>query len=374
MEILIIKLSAIGDVVHSLPFLEVLKENFPYAQIDWVVEDPADDIVRGHPKIRRVLVSPRRSLVERFSKDKEWRPLALEIKGFLNRLRSREYDLVIDLQGLLKSGVLAGVSRGKRKVGMSGSREGAQLFLNEPPVWVNYDLHAIDRYLQMARYLGCHWDRWEGRIPVFEADRQAMDLKLAPHGLDGKPLVAINPMAKWPTKLWEVERFASLADRIASELSCEVIFTGSKEDRSTVAGITGVMKGAAHNFAGEINLKELAVLYEKCRLLVTTDTGPMHMAAAMGCPVVALFGPTAPWRTGPYGEGHQIVREPMVCSPCFKRRCTHKTCMREISADRVFESVRTIFYETVPNKAQQKRGENHGHKQGIVGYTRMPQV
>jgi 3-deoxy-D-manno-octulosonic-acid transferase/heptosyltransferase-1 len=348
MEILIIKLSAIGDVVHSLPFLEVLKENFSSAQIDWLVEEPADEIVRGHPKVRRVLVSPRKSLVGQFKKDKQWRPLALEIKRFLNRLRSREYDLVIDLQGLLKSGVLAGASRGKRKVGMSGSREGAQLFLNEPPVRVNYDHHAIDRYLQVAKYLGCHWDRWEGRIPVSERDRQAIDLKLAHHGLYGNALVAINPMAKWPTKLWEVERFALLADRITSELSCEVIFTGSKEDRSTVAGIMSMMKGTAHNYAGEINLKDLAVLYEKCRLLVTTDTGPMHVAAAMGCPVVALFGPTAPWRTGPYGEGHRIVRDPIVCSPCFKRSCDHGTCMREISADQVFKSVRETFWETVP--------------------------
>ena len=143
---------------------------------------------------------------------------------FWGDLRGVRYDYVIDLQGLLKSGILTGFSRGKRKIGMSGAREGAWLFLNEPSVKVNYHQHAIDRYLEVAAYLGCRWDRWDNKIPVVEAHGQAVDQLLAEHGhVDGN-LVAINPMAKWKTKLWEPERFAALADRIMTELPCRVVF------------------------------------------------------------------------------------------------------------------------------------------------------
>ncbi len=346
MEILIIKLSAIGDVVHSLPFLEALKGTFPRAHIDWVVEEPAHEIIQGHPMIRQVLVSPRKSLANRFREDRQWLPLAHDVLAFVNQVRSREYDLIIDLQGLFKSGLLTGLSKGKRKVGMSDSREGAGLFLSEPPVRVDYDRHAIDRYLQIASYLGARLIKWEGRIPVSEADRDSLDRKLAPLGLDAHGLVAINPVAKWTTKCWDPERFALIADKILTEFPFEVVFTGSTGDRSVVTAIMEMMNREACNFAGKTTLKELSVLYEKCRLLITTDTGPMHMAAAMGCPVVALFGPTAPWRTGPYGPGHHTIRDPIVCSPCFKRACRHQTCMREISPEQVVKAVRTTLKKT----------------------------
>ncbi len=343
MDILIVKLSAIGDVIHSLPFLEVLKHHFPQAHIDWVVEAPADRIVEGHPAIRRVLVSPRKSLPHRLLKERDRRALTRDVRRFLKALRARRYDLVIDLQGLFKSGILTGLSKGKRKIGMNDSREGAGLFLNEPAVRVDRDQHAIDRYLETARYLGCPSLKWEGRIPVSDRDRQHIDLKLLQHGIDTRCLIAVNPVAKWATKLWAPERFAALADKITHEWACQVIFTGSDADRKVMDRITAAAKTKVHNFAGETGLKELAALYERCRLLISTDTGPMHLAAAMGCPVVALFGPTAPWRTGPYGQGHRIVRAPIVCSPCFRKHCSHMTCMREITPDQVFTAVKAVF-------------------------------
>jgi 3-deoxy-D-manno-octulosonic-acid transferase/heptosyltransferase-1 len=149
-------------------------------------------------------------------------------------------------------------------------------------------------------------------------------------------------MAKWKTKLWEPERFALLADRLQNDLSCDVIFTGSGHDRATIEGISRMMKKEPHNLAGRTSLKELAYLFTKSTVLVTTDTGPMHMAAAMGCPVVALFGPTAPWRTGPYGRGHRVVRAEVDCSPCFKKKCDQMTCMREIVVEDVFEAAKAI--------------------------------
>ncbi|MBC8418475.1 MAG: lipopolysaccharide heptosyltransferase II [Proteobacteria bacterium] len=348
MNILIVKLSAIGDVVQSLPFLEAIREGLPEANIDWLVEEAASQIIEGHPAVRRVIVSRRKSWQERLWGGRNIFPVIGEVVRLLKEVRADKYDLIIDLQGLLKSGVLTALSKGKRKIGMSGSREGAGLFLNERPVVVDYDRHAIDRYLKVAEYLGCDSDGWMGHIPVFESDRGGIDRILNNDGVKKRPLVAINPLAKWTTKLWDHERFAILADRIRDELACEVVFTGSPVDGPVIGRITGIMKGATLNLAGRTSLKELAYLYSRCRLLVTVDTGPMHMAAAMGCPVVALFGPTAPWRTGPYGKGHQVIRADIECSPCFKKRCDHMSCMKEITVDGVFEGVKKVLEGQTP--------------------------
>jgi heptosyltransferase-1 len=339
-SILIIKLSAIGDVVHALPLLEVLRNNFPDARIDWLVEEEASEIIRGHECVDRMLVSRRKSWQRRVLRVRELSAVTGEVTAFCRELRSERYDLVIDLQGLLKSGLLTGLARGKRKIGFTGGREGSAFFLTERPYPVDHDQHALDRYLRATEYLDCRIDSWRGNIPVPRSERSMIDRFIHENGLDTACLVALNPMARWRTKLWEPERFALLADRIEKELSCRVVFTGSTHDSGIIERIIARMDQRPLNLAGRTTLKELAYLFSRCRLAVTTDTGPMHMAAAMGCPVVALFGPTAPARTGPYGERHRVIREDLECSPCFKKRCGHRTCMKNITVDRVFDAVR----------------------------------
>jgi 3-deoxy-D-manno-octulosonic-acid transferase/heptosyltransferase-1 len=161
-------------------------------------------------------------------------------------------------------------------------------------------------------------------------------------GLGKRPIIAINPMARWKAKLWGPDRFAALADRLWDDLSCQIVFTGSRHDRAIIGYISGMMKSKPINLAGRTTLKELAYLYTRCRALVTTDTGPMHIAAAMGCRVVALFGPTDFRRTGPYGQGHKVIRMDVECSPCFKKKCDHMTCMKLITVEECLEAVKDI--------------------------------
>ena len=344
MNILIVKLSAIGDLVHTLPFLDVFKRQFPQARMDWVVEEGASDLIMGHPDIRRVIVSRRKTWLEKVGGNRSGRIAVFrEVREFLGELRACRYDMVIDLQGILKSGILVGLAKGGRKVGMSGSREGASLFFNEPAVKVDYNQHAIERTLAVAKFLGCETGEWSGRIPIFEKNRRTVDTILEDRGLSGKWFVAINPIAKWDTKLWEADRFGILADKLQENLGCEIVFTGGPEDRSIIEEISGGMKRKPVNLAGATGLKDLACFYTRCRLLVTTDTGPMHMAAAMGCPTTALFGPTAPWRTGPYGQDHKVIRGNVACSPCFKKKCDDMKCMKEISVNRVYEGVMELL-------------------------------
>jgi len=372
-SILLVKLSAIGDVVHTLPLLEVLRNSLPDTRIDWLVEEEAAGLIEGHPAIDRILVSRRKAWQRGFLRGAGtvWR----EVVGFLHALRKEKYDLVIDMQGLLKSGLLTGLSRGKRKMGFTWAREGSTLFLTDKPYPVDeHHQHAIDRYLKAAEILGCSTDSWQGRIPIRESDRAGAEGILHEAGLDGARLVAINPMARWETKLWEPEKWTSLGKRIEQEFSCRVLFTGGAGDRDAVDRITGRMNGRPVHLAGRLRLKELAYLYSRADLVVSTDTGPMHIAAAMGRPVVALFGPTAPWRTGPYGKGHRVVRAELECSPCFKRRCRDVRCMKEITVEMVLDAAKEILAAQPPpprplldmsaagleNQAKLEKEDTHG--------------
>ncbi len=342
MKILIVKLSAIGDVILTLPSLNALRKRFPKAHIAWVVEKAAAELIEGHPALDRVIVSNRKKWIkglwgaDRFDNLKN-------IHNFIKELRDTHYDLIIDFQGLLKSGILVGLAGGTRKIGFDKGmqrNEGAHLFLNERIPAVNMDRHALERNLVLLRSLGISADEVEYRIPVGQSERAAAAELLWKHGVGTRrPLVALNPITRWETKLWNCRNFAGLADCIIDELSACVVFTGSRNDRDAISSIIDEMKHRAANMAGETNLKELAALYEKCALAVTTDTGPMHLAAAVGTSVVALFGPTAPWRTGPYGSRHQVVRAEMKCSPCFKRKCPTVKCMQQISVKQVMETI-----------------------------------
>jgi 3-deoxy-D-manno-octulosonic-acid transferase/heptosyltransferase-1 len=339
MRILIVKLSAIGDVVQSLPALEAMKRTFPHSEIDWVVEEAAADILYDHPLIDRLLVSRRKAWMRMLKQPSTVLQGLAGIRGFLRELRDRRYDIAVDLQGLLKSGVVIGLARAKRKIGFSGTRECSSCFLNERLPAYDIEKHALERYLDVARYLGAVDPKPTCTLPIGR-ELDAMRSRLTGINGDGRKIIVINPMARWKTKLWQEEKFAQLADRLIDERNALVALTGSPEDRAVTDRIQGMMRHQAVNWAGETTLRELAALAELSDLFITTDTGPMHLAAAAGTRVVALFGPTAPGRTGPYGSGHVVVRAGVACSPCFRRECDQGLrCMREITVEEVLKAL-----------------------------------
>lgn len=339
MKILLIKLSAIGDVVQTLPALEAIKKLYPAGEITWIVEEAAADILEGHPLIDRVLVSRRKALTGMLKHPCTFMRGLRGIIGFFRELRADHYDLAVDFQGLLKSGILIGLARAKRKIGFDRTREFSYLFLNERLPAYDPEKHALERYLDVARYLGAHDPAPTCTLPI-EHEISRMRQRTADIKEAGKPLVVINPVARWKTKLWRESNFAELADRLVLEKKAAVIFTGSAADRDVNQRIIARMKQAAKNWAGQTSLKELAALAALSDLFITTDTGPMHLAAAAGAKVLALFGPTAPWRTGPYGTSAVIVRTGIECSPCFKRKCEDNVrCMEGISVEDVMSRI-----------------------------------
>ncbi len=337
MNILIVKLSAIGDVIHTLPSLAALRKLYPDANITWAIEDASSDLISDHPYLDRVVVSHRKQWIRDLREGRITRPIR-EIRNFINDLRKQPYDLVIDFHGLIKSAVLVLLSSGKRKLGYDSMQELSALFLNEK-IHEDMNKHAVDRYLDFLRYLRADIKDPEFLIPVGEENINRVEELLQRNDIDRKDrFVAVSPIALWDAKLWADERFAGLCDRIAEELKVRIIFTGSEHDK--LEHIQSLMKTSSVNLGGKTTLRDLAYLYKRSALLITTDSGPMHLAAAMGTPVIALFGPTDPSRTGPYGKGHVVIRKELSCSPCFLKKCDSMECMYGITIEEVFHDVR----------------------------------
>ena len=344
MKILIVKLSALGDVVHTLPALNVLRRAYPHAHITWLVETAAADIICGHPALDAIIVSKRKQWI-RDIREGEWRSTMKDIGTFVKTLRNTRYDMVIDFQGLFKSGILVGLCKGGRKIGYDQTREGSYRFLTERIPPFDLDQHAILRYLNLLKGAGIRNNHdINFGIPVKDTERQRACELLKQNGWhEGDHFIAINPMAKWNTKLWVPQKVAALADRIIQAHKINIVFTGSWEDQKAVQSITSLMQEKGIDLSGKTDLLTLAALYEKAAGLLSTDTGPMHVAAAMGTPVIALFGPTAPWRTGPFGSGHTIIRKGIPCSPCFKKKCAHIDCMKKIEVTEVLSAVSKVI-------------------------------
>ncbi len=352
MKILIVKLSAIGDVIHTLPALTALHRHYPDAQIDWLVEDGAADLVQGHAALSRALVWRRREFVKLLKAGRLFSAVRLFLSVLL-ALRSTRYDLIIDFQALLKSSLWIFLARGRRKVGFGQGMEHSEnshLFLNERIPAVSMEIHALDRGLRLLQALGIPNLQVLYDLPIGEKDEGAAEQLLVESGVRlDRPFVVINPVAKWPTKLWAAERFRELAERLL-EKGFQVVFTGSKEDRPLIDEMAGTLGSSVIRLDGRTTLKVLAAVYRSASVVVSTDTGPMHLAAALGTPVVALFGPTAPWRTGPYGGGHVVLRAGVSCSPCFSKSCKTTelepmACMNRITVEQVVEAVARLDAE-----------------------------
>jgi lipopolysaccharide heptosyltransferase I len=315
-RILIIKPSSLGDIIHALPTVNLIRRQYSEAHIAWLVNTAFVSLLRQCPVIDEVLP---------FHRQLYGSPLTLPaFAKFLAALRRQQFDIVVDLQGLLRSGFIARVTGAPRCIGLSDSREGASWFHNEVvPV---SRLHAVDRYLLAARHLGC------------PAGPIEFPLGLGA-GLQREGLIAINASARWATKLWGDDRFAELIRQLPRE---RVVLTGSAADAERL----GKIAQGCRNVAGQTDLFELAALYRQCAVVISNDSGPMHLAAAVGTPVVAIFGPTDPALTGPYGETKTVLQARIPCVPCFKDYCTNPVkmeCMAKVTVADVLAAVRRFL-------------------------------
>ena len=327
-KILIVKPSSLGDVVHSLPFLNTIRKCFPDAEIHWVIAQGFEGLLEGHPMIERLWVIKKDS----WKKIQNATQTIQEIKVLFHQLKQEKFDLVIDLQGLLRSGVITAATGSPMRIGFAEAREGSRVFYTHT-VTGGKNIHAVDRYLKIAEFLGC--DISEILFP-FPVSQSPSSLILHPSSFNAPDgYTVIVPGARWKTKRWPAEQFGKLA----SLLPIKTVIVGSRSDNDIADEIVTLSKGKSISLAGKTDLKVLVDIMRRAQFVVSNDSGPMHIAAALGVPVYAIFGPTDPGRTGPYGAGHTVIRSDTPCAPCFRKTCHDIKCMKSISADEVFKII-----------------------------------
>lgn len=324
-RILVVKLSSLGDLFHALPAVRALKAGSG-AEIDWVVQTEYGALAACFTDVSRVVVFPRRTWVR-------------DGLNFLRDLRAFRYDLVVDLQGLMKSAVVARLARGRRVLGPSFSREGSRFFYDETAGPLDKNRHAVEECLDAARAL---------KFPVGAAE---FPVRFPPTTLrEPAPRIGLFPVSRQANKNWPLDHFRSVAARLARELRASLYLFGSPADASACAALEQAAAAESRervvNLAGRTTLVEMGSHMGGLDLVIANDSGPIHMAAALGIPVVAMFGPTDPLRTGPYGHIHTVLTADGVgCRPCFRGDCNRERldCMLGISPDAVFEAAARII-------------------------------
>ena len=335
-KILVIKPSSLGDVVHSLPFLNALRDSFPKTEIHWIIAKGLEGLLEGHPMINKLWIINK----DEWKRIKGARTTIKELRSLFKSLKAERYDIVIDLQGLLRSGIFAKATGAPVRIGFKEAREGSRIFYTHT-VKAGKDVHAVDRYLEMAKFLGC--DTYEVKFPFplsftsFAAGEPVRGGQLSTlHFQLPNEYAVIVPGARWETKRWHPERFGQLA----SMMHVKSIVVGGESDIDTADIVVNNSDGNAISAAGKTTLKELIEIMRNARFVVTNDSGPMHIAAALNVPVFAIFGPTNPLRTGPYGKSHVIISKGLECSPCYRKKCKGIKCMEMIEAKEVADIIR----------------------------------
>ncbi len=337
MKILILKPSSLGDVIHALPVLRLLKRHDPTHQVFWWLNSNLVPLLENDPDLSGLFLFPR----QRSGSLAFWP----EFIRTLRDIRRERFDCVIDLQGLARSGVMAWLANAQTSVGLDnereGTREGAQAFYDRLAPRSPDGTHAVDRYLAVLKQFGVPVDHNFVWLPERAKVSAAID---AQSNVRGQPWIALVPGARWNSKRWPTKYFAEVVRLLAvREPAIKFAILGSREDKSLAAEIVTADPPRCVDLTGKTSLPELIEWIRLCRLVITNDTGPMHIAAAVRKPMVAVFGPTNPASTGPYGFLEDVLQTgDLSCVPCYKSSCAYReplACLHAITPARVVDAV-----------------------------------
>jgi heptosyltransferase-1 len=368
-RILLIKPSALGDVVHTIPVLVKLRARYPHARIDWLITPENAEIVRCHPALSNVVLFARRDFSKR---GRRW-PALLAFFDLLKQIRCAKYDLVIDMHGQMRSALFALISGARVRVGFDrpirrsltvsaehdlrnlpshgwrGAREGSWIAYTHRIPIPTLDVHAIDRYLWVAPLLGLDDDPPDLTIYLSSDTVRNVECLLKEHGVHADvPLVVLVPGTIWETKHWTIEGFAGVARTFLND-GFAVALAGTKRDQQRCRQIAAAAPGVC-DLSGKTTPAELAALIRRAEVAVTNDSGSMHVAASLRKPMVSVFGPTNPVHIGPYQRPESVVRVDLPCSPCNYRRLSQcpfdHACMKQVTSEMVLARVQKIIATT----------------------------
>ena len=343
-RILIIKPSALGDVATTLPLLCDLKAALPHAQIDWLILPAYAALVEGHDALHEIISFDRKNLAAWYYKPSAFRLF----RQLLRTLRQNRYDVVIDAQGLFRSGFLARYTGARTRIGFAHAREGATLAYTHkiPLPDAGKTMLAVDRMRALGKPLGTDPTKSaEFRILIPQLPDQFTAF--------GAPdsFIVLIPGARWDTKRWPLDRFATLANRLLQD-GHTVVLLGSPDEKPLCDTLQKQLETrnskleTIHNLAGQTPLPALVALLSRARLVIANDSGPLHITAALARPLIALYGPTSPAHVGPFAQLQNILRHDVPCHPCRLRTCDHHSCMNGLSVELVWEKTRQLHTES----------------------------
>lgn len=337
MNILIVKLSAIGDVIHALPVSYALRKKYPTAHITWVVEPTAYEIVKHNPCVDEVILFQKKAF-------KTFKGFKQNFKPFYKLLHRRKYDISIDLQGLFKSMAVVLTANAKKKIGYVDMREGSNL-ISKTIKGPHFNGHIVDRYLDTVKYLGCDTDNI-----IFPLKNTAEEINYVNNLLmdsqidDDTPFIVFAVGTNWVNKCWSTKNFAILSDLLSKHSIKTVLIGFGKNDEQKALEITRQnTSNNIVNLVGKTSLMQTAALIKKAKAVVGGDTGNLHLAAALNIPAIMLMGPTDPNRNGPYKQLHNVILAGHDCDGCWKRTCRKNIdCLSTITPNLVLKKILKI--------------------------------
>ena len=369
-RILLIKLSAVGDVVHTIPVLNKLRRRYPNAQLDWLVTPAIAELLQHHPAISNVIPFTRKGQgLSAIAALTDYARLAA-------KLRAVRYDLVVDMHGQIRTALLARATGAPARVGFGrpraevwqasertfpeqtrkhawqGAREGSWLAYTHAIPVPTLEMHAVDRYLNVGPLLDLDDSPADFSFPIPPEADGRIEALLDYYEIAKAKIVVMAPGTIWETKQWRREAFAEVARHFLQK-GFAVTLIGSERERAVCSEVAALAPGTV-NLGGETTLSELAALIRRATICVTNDSGPMHLAVALGRPVISIFGPTDPIWIGPYRRDGAVLQAKLPCVPCYLRqlsRCAYRhACMHDVAASAVIERMEAMLKQKANEK------------------------
>jgi lipopolysaccharide heptosyltransferase I len=344
-RILIIRLSSIGDVVRTLPALTSLRRQYPESHIAWAVEDKSSSILEGHPDLDELLVFKRKEIAGLLKHPLCFFEGLSLLARFLDKIRGARYDLVLDFHGILKSGLIAAFTRSPNRVGFAKEfvKEFNHLFTNRKISPSDARLPRVTRNLELIRpYVSDENITDKPVIGITGNHREKARAFMTEKFGDHHPLVAIHPGTSRDIKKWSARSFAMVCDMVAESLDAKVVLTWGPGERGEAELIRSLANSRPEVGMRTDSLFELAAVLEACDLMITVDSGPMHIGSAVGTPVIAIFGPTDVQVNSPHWQPYELVSSNMECSPCDEN-CDLAECMAAVTPDAVVAAARKLL-------------------------------
>jgi len=333
-RVLLVKPSALGDVVTAVPVLRGLRRTFPAARLSWLVSDTCAPLLAGDADLDEVVLFERKRL------GRAWHSPAAAgaLRRLLQRLHAARFDWVLDLQGLLRSALLAAATEAPLRAGFADAREGARWFYTQPLAVTA--AHTVDRNIELARRLGVDARPDDMTLTVSPAGRRFVERIAAEHGLERGAFLACVPATRWQSKQYPARHWRAVVAELAADVP--VALLGGPGDRPLCAAIADGLGPGVVNLAGWTGVAELVGAIAASAGVVCCDSAAKFIAPAVGVGAVALIGPTRPERTGPWPRGWAVVAD-VPCQGCLRRRCGHRTCMELLAPRRVVAAARQML-------------------------------